>query len=119
MRRHLSLVPPTAPAFLEQLEFRAGEAQAAVAPSRPPREEQSGVRRLPVLELGDGNRRDDCRHYEGCLDRFVAQHVKGKGTGGSSARCPVGCESFGVVPSHARHAIAHEYVRMSKPGPTL
>lgn len=84
--------------------------KVGVATETSLREEQSGVFRLPVLEVGHGDRRDDCENYDGCLDRFVART-----RGAVQGRCPKGCESFRATPSHVRHALAHAYGQRPTP----
>ena len=63
-----------------------------VAPPAPP---------LPGLELGRGERRDECRHYPECISAFVEEHARGRRQD-PSARCPKGCEAFETIPVHAR-----------------
>lgn len=53
----------------------------------------------PGLELGDGERRDDCRHYPACLAAYCAER---RGRWDLPARCPEGCEAFEEIPVAAR-----------------
>lgn len=85
----------------------------------PEREEVSGVHRLPMFEAGTGERRDDCRRYDDCLDRWV------KGVGHprpyqrehsqQQAQCPPDCWAYETLPEHVRHEINRAQVSMSKP----
>jgi hypothetical protein len=76
----------------------------------PASESSSGVRRLPMMVVGPGDRQSECRHYDGCLDRFVAVHCRRPGHRGEpDAHCPPGCEAFAVVPQHVHQALAHTY----------
>ncbi len=63
---------------------------------------------LPVFEVGRGSKRHECRNYRGCLDRFVfaAAHLD------LSARCPMDCSHFEVIPRHAR-------IELAMPGESL
>lgn len=56
---------------------------------REKREEKSGEpSRLPMLEPGYGERRDDCRGYAACLGRFCAAYSR------EHARCPKACAHY-------------------------
>jgi hypothetical protein len=57
-------------------------------PAPPP----SSRRALPMLATGAGERRDECREYAGCLDRWVRRH--GRRGGDLDASCPPDCTSF-------------------------
>lgn len=62
-------------------------------PSIPP-PPPSSRRALPMLVLGEGERRDDCDEYAGCLSRFVTQSRRRFPHGDPAASCPAGCSSF-------------------------
>jgi hypothetical protein len=51
----------------------------------------SGVRLLPMLEAGHGERRD-CAEYEGCLDRYMQATRRRRHD--VAAQCPPRCPSF-------------------------
>lgn len=77
---------------------------------------KSEPRRLPVLEVGNGDRETECIHYDGCLDRFSALYLRGGGNRGRRsyephARCPDGCPSRELAPTGALLAIASSYGR--------
>lgn len=87
-------------------------------PPPAPDSSPSGVYRLPVLIAGRGERRDDCTHYGECLGRFVrsVKYYRGRSHDADApARCPAGCSSFALVPSHVRHGIAHGNITQAQP----
>lgn len=51
---------------------------------------ESGVRRLPMMVRGTGERRDDCTGYTECLGRVAK-------TAATSAHCPEACPGFEAV----------------------
>jgi hypothetical protein len=55
----------------------------------------------PGLELGAGERRDDCQHYPACLDLFTRAHFQRRDQWG---HCPPGCLRFATIPADARLA---------------
>lgn len=58
------------------------------------------------LELGDGERRDDCYRYASCLGAFAKkQPTQGKKEPQQRARCPAGCAGFTPIPRHALIAL--------------
>jgi hypothetical protein len=77
-------------------------------PAAPPSER----RVLPLLELGAGERHDECANYDGCLDRYVRRFPR---LAASPARCPSSCSSFAPVPAHVRHSLAHTFGRRGTP----
>jgi hypothetical protein len=54
---------------------------------------------VPGLELGAGDRRDDCRNYPECLDSFTRQHCQRRNPNG---RCPSSCPTFEPIPLQSR-----------------
>jgi hypothetical protein len=69
----------------------------------------SGIHRLPMLEVGFGERRDDCDHYSGCLGRWLKLNWRGFDR---EAHCPRGCASFAEQSAEERH----EQARMASAG---
>lgn len=67
---------------------------------RAPVREGSGVFRLPVFLLGEGERHEHCANYGDCLGRFARRYPSAR------AHCPPGCASFTEIPAHVRHGIA-------------
>jgi hypothetical protein len=78
---------------------------------------------LPSLEVGLGERRDDCRLASDCLGRFVMKNVKlssiprskrlalvgprrDDGSHEVPARCPAGCASYSAIERHERIGMA-------------
>lgn len=58
---------------------------------------QLGQARMPSLPMfveGPGERRDDCRLYEDCLNRYDLAHPNLD----ADAHCPSGCSAFSEVP---------------------
>jgi len=51
---------------------------------------ESGVRRLPMMVRGPGERRDDCTGYTECLGRVAK-------TAATSAHCPGDCPGYEAV----------------------
>lgn len=74
----------------------AGRSTLPIPPAPP-----SGVRALPMIQKGRGDRQSECVNIGECLARFVRAHR------GAEGHCPRGCEAFEAVPSYARHAIVH------------
>lgn len=78
---------------------------------------------LPSLEVGLGERRDDCRLASDCLGRFVLRNIKlssiprskrlalvgprrDDGSHEVPARCPAGCSSYAPIERHERIGMA-------------
>jgi hypothetical protein len=53
----------------------------------------------PGLEQRDGERRDDCRHYAACLDRFTRAHSLRRDP---PARCRLRCSAFEPIPDTSK-----------------
>lgn len=80
-------------------------------PPKPPVPPESSARALPVLQLGPGERDSECRHYDGCLDRFVRTHALGRrfvpgAWKEPEAHCPEGCAHREGIPREAALELA-------------
>jgi hypothetical protein len=53
----------------------------------------------PGLEAGEGERREDCRHYSACLGRFWREHKRGRD---GPARCPASCVRHDPITTEER-----------------
>lgn len=56
---------------------------------------------LPMMQVGLGDRRDDCRHAADCLSRLVVARPKV-----TACHCPAACSSYAVVEQHEQIGMA-------------
>ena len=72
-----------------------------------PHPRKSEPHRLPMLEAGDGDRRNDCSLYGGCLDRWLRSTCRRRAhASDQAAQCPEGCGAYATPSRNERLELA-------------